>query len=121
LMSWRYLIAPVAIALLAPPAFGGVHFTAPFIPIEPSDYYGYSQLGNVAVGDLNLDQIPDLAIVTRSDSVRIYLGLGDGQFERARSVYAGQTPYTITLDDLDRDGRLVIVVTNYSGNSISVL
>ncbi len=82
---------------------------------------------DLAVGDFNGDGIPDLvAIDSQGDAdstVAILLGRGDGTFEPERT-FAGLTgpgyPYsTVTVADLNHDGKADLVVTG-SNNVTSV-
>jgi hypothetical protein len=69
----------------------------------------------LAMGDLNDDKQLDLATVNNEDNdVSVALGDGRGGFKRAAgSPFAvGQSPYPLTLGDLDHDGHLDIVATS---------
>lgn len=82
----------------------------------------------VAVGDVNKDKTPDLAL-THHDSfgVMVLLGAGDGRFAPAPgSPFAAHTGtkahnHGLTLSDLNRDGNLDITTSNQDDNSVSVL
>ncbi|GJM22353.1 MAG: hypothetical protein DHS20C15_22680 [Planctomycetota bacterium] len=65
----------------------------------------------VRSGDLNGDDIPDLAATTKfSDSVLIYHGEGDGSFTLAQDLSAGSEPAGLALEDVNLDGSLDLVV-----------
>ena len=82
----------------------------------------------VAVGDVNNDRNPDLAL-THHDSfgVVVLLGAGDGRFAPASgspfAAHRGAKAHNhgLTLNDLNRDGSLDITTSNQDDNSVSVL
>ncbi len=81
----------------------------------------------IVPGDVNGDGKLDCA-VTEHDSTegRVFLGKGDGRFERApRSPFVAHSgkPHNhgLSLADVNRDGRLDIVTSNQDDNSVSVL
>jgi hypothetical protein len=82
----------------------------------------------VAIGDVNSDGNPDLAL-THHDSfgVEILLGTGDGRFSAAPgspfAAYQGAKPHNhgLALNDLNSDGKLDITTSNQDDNSVSVL
>jgi hypothetical protein len=77
---------------------------------------------SVAVGDLNKDGIPDLAVVNGgSGNVSVLLGDGAGTFQPALSYAAGVGPSSVVIADLDGDGRPDLVVANSGSNNVSVL
>ncbi len=59
---------------------------------------------SVAIGDLNGDQVPDLAVANvSSDNVSVLLGLGDGTFAAAMHYAAGVEPESVAIGDLNGD------------------
>jgi hypothetical protein len=82
----------------------------------------------VAVGDVNNDGTPDLAL-THHDSfgVEVLLGAGGGRFTPAPrspfAAYRGTRPHNhgLVLSDLNSDGNLDITTSNQEDNSVSVL
>ena len=86
---------------------------------------GGSNPAVVAVGDVNGDGIPDLVVGNyNSQNVSILLGNGAGGFTLFGSpinTNGGAGPYSIVLADVNGDGKLDILVGNYSNNNVSVL
>ena len=82
---------------------------------------------SVAVGDLNGDGTLDLAVADfgpgtqRATTVSVLLGVGDGTFEPAQQFDAGVSPAYVVVGDLNGDGRLDLVVTNFDAGTVSVL
>jgi hypothetical protein len=82
----------------------------------------------IAVGDVNNDRNPDLAL-THHDSfgVEVLLGAGDGRFSPAPgspfTAHQGTKPHNhgLALNDLNSDGHLDITTSNQDDNSVSVL
>jgi len=76
----------------------------------------------VALGDLNGDGVPDLAVANQdSDNIAVLLGNGDGSFQTPTYFAVGIRPRSIVLSDFNGHGRLDLVVTNHGSNSVSVL
>ena len=85
---------------------------------------------SMAIGDINGDGSPDLAVAnyyinlnTRSygNTVSVLLGNGNGTFRAAQSFATGSLPNSVTLADLNGDGRVDLAVANYRSSSVSVL
>jgi hypothetical protein len=107
---------------------GGLRFTpatgSPF-PVQGSGPFF------LAIGDLNADGDPDLAVANNvDDTVSELLGDGRGGFELAPSgpfpvgtapSLPFSQPYSMAIGDVDRDGHLVLVTANVSSESVSVL
>ena len=73
-----------------------------------------------AAGDLNNDNIVDLVVTsTRSNSISILIGAGNGMFDVHRTYSAGANPRAVALADLNDDGALDVAVTNQ--NAVGVL
>jgi hypothetical protein len=78
----------------------------------------------VAAGDLDNDDIPDLAVTNEdSDDLSVLLGNGDGTFA-AEQRYAVAPPGEVSVDpwyvaitDLDKDGSQDLAVSNYWSSS----
>ena len=80
-----------------------------FAPL-PTFYGGYKPT-TFAVGDVNSDGIPDLAIGNNGDrTIAIFLGVGDGTFV-AGTVFPEARAAAIEFADVDSDGALDLIAT----------
>jgi hypothetical protein len=83
--------------------------------------------GTVAIGNLNADTYPDLAVTNVADgtvSVLLNNPSSPGQFSPAPcSPFStgGLEPVSVAIGDLDNDGRPDLAVANYGSNTVSVL
>jgi FG-GAP-like repeat len=85
----------------------------------------------VAIGDLNGDHLPDLAIANWAgqpekgpgEGVTVMLGDGRGGFKATKGspLPAGHGPTRLAIGDVNGDGNPDIVVTNYIGNDATIL
>lgn len=77
----------------------------------------------MAVGDFNLDGIPDLVTPnSEGNTLTILLGNGNGTFTAtAVSPTTGQNPRLIAEGDFNSDGIPDLAVTNYFSNTLTVL
>jgi hypothetical protein len=81
----------------------------------------------VAIGDLNGDTKPDLAVANdwsnggQDGNVSVLLGKGDGSFQSPVDYEAGENCKCIAIDDLNGDGDLDLAVANVSSDNVSVL
>jgi VCBS repeat protein/FG-GAP repeat protein len=87
--------------------------------------FGFSSDGQqphgIAVGDLNHDGIPDLAVANAdSGGVTVFLGKGDGTFGKPTHYRVGAGTWTLVLGDFNGDGNLDMAVGAFS-NRIYVL
>ena len=78
---------------------------------------------SVAVGDLNGDGIPDLAVSNRdTQNVTVLLGIGNGMFQAGVDFFVlGTSPAAVVLGDFNADGRLDIATANSFTNNVSIL
>jgi hypothetical protein len=78
----------------------------------------------IAIGQFNADANLDLAVTNRlDDNVVILLGNGDGSFSQATgSPYTvGQAPVAVAAGDLNSDGKIDLVASNESSDTVSIL
>jgi uncharacterized membrane protein len=102
-------------SVLRPPAAGNVSFRKA-VPYVTSGYNPYS----VAIADLNGDGKLDLVVANESQSkndpegsISVMLGKGDGTFHAAVNYSSGgEGAYSITVADVNGDGKLDLVVAN---------
>ena len=80
----------------------------------------------VAIGDLDGDGRPDLAVVNgHPNTVSIFrntsISAGTISFATSVDYPTGSTPNFVSIGDLDGDGKADLAVTNLSSNTVSVL
>jgi len=74
----------------------------------------------VAIGDLNRDGRPDLA-VARSGAVAVLHGKGDGTFAQMTDVATGFYPQSVAIADLNGDSVPDLATANSGVNAVSAL
>jgi len=75
----------------------------------------------VAIGDLNGDGIPDLAVTNNGDNtVSILYGAAGGTFTAGPTLTTGAQPYGVAIGDFSNTGRNDIAVTCYSTSQLYV-
>jgi hypothetical protein len=70
---------------------------------------------SIAAGDLDGDEILDLATANHSNTVAVYRGMGGGDFAAPITYPAGgmhELPWRVALGDLDGDGDLDLVTSD---------
>jgi hypothetical protein len=75
----------------------------------------------LALGDLNGDGNPDLAITDSARTVSVLFNRGDGSFEAQRNYRMRFQPTMIALGDLNGDRRTDLVTANGGRGTVSVL
>jgi hypothetical protein len=77
----------------------------------------------VALADLNGDGKLDLVVVSdqSNQTVSVLLGNGDGTFQPQVRYAVGSFPYGLAVADVNLDGNLDLLVSNYVDDTISVL
>ncbi len=77
---------------------------------------------SVAIGDLNGDGKPDLAVANQSSStVSVLLGNGGGTFAARTDFVTGSYPTCIVIRDLNQDGTPDLVTASLHSPTVSVL
>ena len=118
LVRWVAALALVA-ATWSASAIGDPFHSAPGDPVQVG-----KQPRSVAIGDLNGDQRPDLAVANfGSDDVSVLLGTATGTFVPAAGspLKVGEQPTSVAIGDLNGDQHPDLAVTNASSGDVSVL
>ena len=114
---FRILACLCLLGLAARPASANPLLSAPYLAFDTGTF-PYC----VAIGDLDGDGKPDLAVANEQEStVSVLLASGGGTFEpQVKYVTAGQS-YSVAMDDLNGDGKLDLALACWSAGAVSVL
>ena len=122
-------VASIGAALLAVVLLAD---SAPGQSCDPADLYGPDQQfatgtapWSVAIGDLNGDNILDIAVANAdfaTNTVSVLLGNGDGTFQPRQDFATGSSPRSVAIGDLNGDNILDLAVANFAtAGTVSVL
>jgi hypothetical protein len=97
--------------------------------ISSASHSVYRSSAGVAIGDLNGDGHPDLAVTglapgpnrLRRGDVSVLFGRGDGTSRRAVNYRIHGTGYSVAIGDLNGDGHVDLAVTTSAPDGVSVL
>ncbi len=81
---------------------------------------GHMPYQKLRAGDVNGDGAPDIVTTNfEGGNATVLLGDGKGDFDEAPGspFPAGEGPFSLALADVDRDGHLDLVVSNFSGRA----
>jgi Flp pilus assembly secretin CpaC len=103
--------------------------TGAFAPGAQRDFPAGKAPTGIAVGDFNIDGLPDLIVTDGVDStgdsgdnaVSALLGAGDGTFSSNVELSVGTNPQSITAADFNGDGKLDVATANNGSNNVSVI
>src|SRR6266705_1656855 len=116
------MVAAVAVALLPGAFFSGSAAAAPLFAAPFLSFDTGSQPWSVAMGDLNGDGKPDLAVANSySGTVSVLLGNGNGSFGAHTDFGTGSNPMSVVIGDLNSDGTPDLATANYHSSMVSVL
>ena len=101
---------------------GAQRFPVGGSPVSYPIPLGSTPVSLIAIGDLNNDGVPDLAVALgANNSVSILVGIGNGTFTSSVTFPAGAGPSGIVAADFNGDGRLDLALSNLASNSVSLL
>ena len=117
----------IAVVILWPFYFSCTAQTSPYSFLEPAPGSPISMEcspGNLAVGDLNNDGIPDLVLACgQTRSLIIYKGIGNGKFDKAAGspLVLPSPPNEIVIGDMNTDGHADLTVGSHDSYSVLIL
>ena len=92
---------------------------------SPQNLSDVTRVTSLAVGDLNGDGLPDLALAHYDGNLGILLGNGNGTFQAEKSATVGLVQYgynkELTLNDINHDGILDLLVFDQWGETVQIL
>src|SRR5438046_954581 len=122
------LTALVLMAALLAAAIGGpITGAAPLSFAAKQDFPTSITPVSVTVGDLNGDGKLDLVVANQtSNTVSVLLnttasGAAIPSFAAKQDFATGTTPLSVTVGDVNLDGKLDLAVANFGANTVSVL
>src|SRR2546423_809276 len=99
--------------------------SAPAQPLQFATHKDYSSgygSASIAVGDLNGDGVPDLAVANSgANTVSVLLGNGDGTFQPAQTYAVDVGPAFVAIADFNRDGKPDLAIANTTAGTVAVL
>jgi len=95
----------------------------------PTYTSGGFNAASIVIADVNGDRKPDLLIANQCDSlpscstgvVAVMLGNGDGTFQAPQTYSTGGFAAAVAVADVNKDGKLDLVVANSFSNTVGVL
>jgi hypothetical protein len=85
------------------------------------DYVVGEAPGSLAIGDLNGDRKPDLAVANEvADSVSVLRNNGRGTFERRQDYPTGRAPVSVAIGDVNGDGSRDLAIANFVVPDVNV-
>ena len=77
---------------------------------------------SIAAGDVNSDGLPDLVVPDSTGAINVYCStLASGFPSTATSTIGAADALSVELQDLNQDGNLDLIYTNYGGGSVNIL
>ncbi|MBA3913331.1 MAG: VCBS repeat-containing protein [Acidobacteriales bacterium] len=119
MIKWAILSVAFGIFVCLAPAASAQLETRASFPVASYPYF-------IAAGDFNHDGAQDVAVTCFEalcgGGIQVLLGRGDGTFASATTYVVPNSPeFGIAVADLNGDGDLDIVVSEYLGTAVAVL